>query len=360
MANVRGSRSGREKSSEVLAYEAGISHASALRILRRNNIHNVKPTTKCGLTDEMRAARLKFCLDHQDWDLERWKDVIFSDETAVVLGHRRGAVRLWRAPDEGLEKTVIRERWKGYTEFMFWGCFSYDRKGPCHIWKQQTVAQKKKDDLDLAEVNTLLEPIAKAEWELSTGVRRINLRRNPGGKKPQWRWNEANGKLIRKGKGGVDFWRHYKEIMIPKFIPFAKECQKSRPSTLIQEDGAPAHKHHHQATVYALHDVVRLTWPGNSPDLNATEPGWWWMKRRTTARGAPKTRKEMEQAWLKAWNEELSQEQIQRWIERIPIHIQEIIALEGGNEYEEGRKYFKRSFAGLRVKGKLSKHTYLS
>ena len=88
--------------------------------------------------------------------------------------------------------------------------------------------------------------------------------------------------------------------MIPKFIPFAKEYQKSRPSTLIQEDGAPAYRHYHQATVYALHDVVRLTWPGNSPDLNATEPGWWWMKRKTTACGAPKTRKEMEQAWLKA------------------------------------------------------------
>jgi hypothetical protein len=66
----------------------------------------------------------------------------------------------------------------------------------------------------------------------------------------------------------------------------------------------------------------------------------------------------MESAWLKAW-EELSQDQIQRWIERIPVYIQEIIRLEGGNEYKEGRKYFKRSFAGLRVKGKLSKHIYL-
>jgi hypothetical protein len=184
LANVRGSRSGREKSSEVLAYEAGISPSSALRILRKYNFCNVKPISKCGLTSAMRAARLEFCLAHQDWTLEQWKDVIFSDETSVVQGHRRGSVRCWRTSKEVLEPTVIRERWKGYSEPTFWGCFSYDSKGPYHIWKRQTVAQKKKDDAELAEVNALLEPIAKAEWELSTGLRRINLRRVPGGKKP--------------------------------------------------------------------------------------------------------------------------------------------------------------------------------
>ena len=29
---------------------------------------------------------------------------------------------------------------------------------------------------------------------------------------------------------------------------------------------------------------------------------------------------------------------IQAWIERIPWHIEQIIELEGGNEYKEGRK----------------------
>jgi len=31
------------------------------------------------------------------------------------------------------------------------------------------------------------------------------------------------------------------------------------------------------------------------------------------------------------------QEKIQAWIERIVIHIQEVIRLDGGNEYQEGR-----------------------
>jgi hypothetical protein len=61
----------------------------------------------------------------------------------------------------------------------------------------------------------------------------------------------------------------------------------------------------------------------------------------------------MEKAWYQAW-QDLPQEQIQQWIRAIPDHIQEIIRLEGGNVYKEGVQGFRRSWAGHRVKGKLS------
>jgi len=60
------------------------------------------------------------------------------------------------------------------------------------------------------------------------------------------------------------------------------------------------------------------------------------MKRLTTKKGAPKNNDDGHRAWRKAW-QELEQKRIQAWIERIPRHIQEIIRLEGGNEYQEGR-----------------------
>ena len=359
LASVRNDRAGREQSSEVLGYEQDISYASALRILHKYGLNNVKLTTKPGLTPAMRKARYAWALAHAHWTLEDWKNVIWTDETSVVLGHRRGATRCWRTPGEAYEDSVIRRRWKGFSEFMFWGSFSYDSKGPCHIWKAQTVAQRKRDDIELAELNAQKEAEAEALWRITTGTQRINLRRNPGGKKPQWRWNQSTGKLVRKSQGGIDFWRYYKEIMLAKLIPFAQQCQQQgRPDTLVQEDGAPAHAHHHQGPVYKDHKVPRLIWPGNSPDINAIEPCWPWMKKTTTARGAPAKRAAMEKAWIKAWDD-LPQSQIQAWIERIPRHIQEIIRLKGGNEYPEGRKAFKRDQAGTRLKGKLSKHTYL-
>ena len=56
---VRVNRAGREKSSEVLAYELDISYSSVLRMLHKGGMTNVKPTTTPGLTVAMRTIRLE-------------------------------------------------------------------------------------------------------------------------------------------------------------------------------------------------------------------------------------------------------------------------------------------------------------
>src|SRR6266487_68335 len=112
-------------------------------------------------------------------------------------------------------------------------------------------------------------------------------------------------------------------ILYPKLLPFALECMKERPGTIVQEDKAPSHAHHAQQAVYDAFKIARMLWPGNSPDLNMIEPAWPYLKRRTTSRGAPRTTKNMEAAWNKAWKD-LPQDKIQRWIERIPRHLEQI------------------------------------
>ena len=209
LSSLRTNRSTREKSAEVLAYEHGVSTSTALRILHKHGLNSVKPTTKPGLNLEQRAARLAFCLAHQDWTLEDWKKVIWSDETSVILGHRRGSIRVWRTPEEPFEKSVIRRRWKGYSEFMFWGCFTYDKIGPCHIYRAETAAEKEASQKEINELNEALESEKRKEWELSNGVRRLGLRNLPG-RKPKWRFTKETGKLVRRGKGGIDWWRYYK------------------------------------------------------------------------------------------------------------------------------------------------------
>jgi hypothetical protein len=91
------------------------------------------------------------------------------------------------------------------TRRMFWGSFAYDEKGPCHIWKPQTVALKKKDDRELAQLNEELEKTKRMEWELMSGLERIQLRANRRGRNLQWGWNESAGKLVRNLRGGIDF-----------------------------------------------------------------------------------------------------------------------------------------------------------
>lgn len=219
---------------------------------------------------------------------------------------------------------------------MFWACFTYDRKGPCHCWLPETTIEKREAEAAIAALNKELEPILRQQWELDNGMRRLNLRQLPG-KKPTWRWNQKTGKLSRgKNRGGIDWWRYQTTILIPRLLPFAKDCKTNRPNTIVQEDKAPAHNHYAQQRVFDAFEVQRLLWCGNSPDLNAIKPAWPWLKRYTTKKGAPKNRADAIKVWKDAW-EKLPQEAIQVWIERIPYHIQRIIELEGGNEYKEGR-----------------------
>ncbi|KAL5610520.1 hypothetical protein FOBRF1_006637 [Fusarium oxysporum] len=237
ISKVSTDRFGREKTAADIAGELraegiSISRSTVLRFLKISGYKKTKPTRKPGLTAAMRKERLAWCIAHKDWTLEDWKNVIWSDETSVVLLHRRGSYRVWRLPKERFLRSCIRERWKGSSEFMFWAAFSYDKKGPCHCWSPETLKEKKEADEALKILNAELEPKKKEEWEIETGVRRLGLRNLPG-KKPIWRWKKETGKLLREGKkGGIDWWRYQQKILCPKLLPFALECMKERPDTV--------------------------------------------------------------------------------------------------------------------------------
>ena len=110
------------------------------------------------MNKEQRKARYQWALKYQYWTLDDWKKILFSDETSVIVGHRRGADRVWRKPSERDNKTVIQGRWAHYSEFMFWGSFSYDFKGPCHIWQKETDKEKKEAFKAIEKMNQEREP----------------------------------------------------------------------------------------------------------------------------------------------------------------------------------------------------------
>lgn len=167
-------------------------------------------------------------------------------------------------------------------------------------------------------------------------MRRLGLRNKPG-RKPKWTFNKANGLLKRDGKGGIDFWRYLTEVAEPLLLPFLRECQRERPNTILLEDGAAPHKHHFVQEFWAKHGIPRLPWPGNSPDLNAIEPAWGHLKRKTTDRGAEKTIALLERRWRGEWRA-LLQSKIQGWIEKQPEKVAQVVDLKGRNTYHEGKQ----------------------
>lgn len=334
---VTASRGGREQNLIEISTGLGISASTTRRILKRAGFQSCKRTLKPGLTKEMKESRFQFALRYEHWTLEDWKNVIWSDETAVVLGSRRGRVRVWRRKSEQHHWTVVGKRWKKAMEFMFWGCFSYDKKGPCYIWPKETKAEKDAAEAYIDQWNTDNKPRLQREWEITTGLRRMGLR-NLGGPKPRWRFTKKTGRMTRTGGEGIDWWRYQQKILKPLLIPFAQDCQRDRPDTIVQEDKAPAHASQFQEQVFVEAKVPRLLWCGNSPDLNMIEPCWPYLKYHTTKRGAPSVSKTAKDLWLRHWAA-MEQQKIQRWIERIPYHIKNIIKLKGGNEYPEGRHF---------------------
>jgi hypothetical protein len=72
---------------------------------------------------------------------------------------------VWRRAEEAFNKHVIKRRWKGFSEFMFWGCFMYKKKGPCHIWEAKTAQEKQARKEDLDARNALREPEDRKKWE---------------------------------------------------------------------------------------------------------------------------------------------------------------------------------------------------
>jgi len=189
------------------------------------------------------------------------------------------------------------------NEFIFWGSFSYDRKGPCYIWRPKTANEKKESKLELKTINKAIEPELREAWELTTGLQRLGLRNKPG-RKPSFRMNKENGAFERNSKkGGIDWYRYLTKILLPILIPFAIKCQINCPDTLIQEDKAPAHSLKHQQIYFNAAGLQRLLWPGNSPDLNIIELCWNYLKQVTIKKGAPRNRAEAERAWRKVWEE---------------------------------------------------------
>ena len=92
---------------------------------------------------------------------------------------------------------------------MFWGAFSYDKKGPCHVWEKETAQEKKDRKDDLNKRNSLREKANKQKWMkdqkkwLQEYVKTHS--RKPGGTRKKWVHNKANRVyIIKNGRGGIN------------------------------------------------------------------------------------------------------------------------------------------------------------
>ena len=74
----------------------------------------------------------------------------------------------------------------------------------------------------------------KVNWELESGIRQLRATSTMPGRKPIFKHDEnTRAYVLKEGKGGINWYWYQEVILKPLLLPFAKECLKERPSTLV-------------------------------------------------------------------------------------------------------------------------------
>jgi hypothetical protein len=180
-------------------------------VTHRHKIHRVKPTKKLALTPIQEAERYKIVLSRKDWTLDNWKRIVFSDKASILVGEHRGPNKISQKPDKRYHPDCIEVRYNNYSETMFWGCFSYDFKGPCHVYHPETTNEKIKYKKMMDDHNTAQMPAIQEEWDrlqVADAMKWIALGRKKPGKPALFKNFVKNHPRImkrEKGKGGIDW-----------------------------------------------------------------------------------------------------------------------------------------------------------
>ena len=77
--------------------------------MRNAGLKAVVKAKKPLLTKRHRKERLDFALAHQDWTVEDWKTVVWSDKTKINRLGSDEKIWVWKKPGEGLSDRLVKE-----------------------------------------------------------------------------------------------------------------------------------------------------------------------------------------------------------------------------------------------------------
>lgn len=103
-----------------------ISERTVRRRLEEANLGSYRPANGPKLTRDHRRRRLAFAIEHRNWTVNQWSNILFSDESRFCVSSPDGRERVWRRPGERFAQCTIspREPFHGGS-IMVWAGISF-------------------------------------------------------------------------------------------------------------------------------------------------------------------------------------------------------------------------------------------
>ncbi|KAF2031302.1 hypothetical protein EK21DRAFT_88226 [Setomelanomma holmii] len=195
------------------------------------------------------------------------------------IGKERSMQRTWCKEDERWDEGVKHDRNRKDCALQFYSLFRYNYKGPCHVYHEETQQEKEEAEVVLKEENA------------DTQARYNKLQ------------HHARLALSQLSESDVNKRYRTRKRALKKVAPWINSLKKRGIKCILLQDGASAHKSRIARDYLTIQHVERLWWPGHSPEVNATEHAWPWIRRHVTKDFTPScTEKECEDQWVKEWD----------------------------------------------------------
>lgn len=246
-----------------------VSVDTVRRALKEKGLGAIEKKPKPALSYKNARKRLEWCKAHQDWTIEDWKRVVWSDETKVSRFNSDGRVWAWIRDGEAVQPKHVNGTYKhGGGGIMLWSAITYAGTG----WLCQITGNMDK---------TLYQSILQDEQSKT-----------------------------------IDF--------------VCNKLYLRRDQVVFQHDNDPKHTSDLIKEYLYDQEYKVLSWPAQSPDLNPIENMWRLLKIRLNEYETPaKGMQELYERVTEIWYEVIKKEECQKVINTMPDRIKACIKAKG-------------------------------